>query len=95
MQSYTLCVKLHTEYKSSFTFTVKKLPSLEFVYTHAVTDVTDKYEVCISEEAFLFLPSSLFTSSADNIIHMHTLGVLIIECVGCIDFPCRPVFEVA
>ena len=45
MQSYTLCVKLHTEYKSSFTFIVKKFPSLEIFYTHAVTDVTDKYEV--------------------------------------------------
>ena len=48
VQSYTLCVKLHTEYKSSFTFIVKKFPSLEIFYTHAVTDVTDKYEVCLA-----------------------------------------------
>ena len=30
VQSYTLCVKLHTEYKSSFTFIVKNSPHLNF-----------------------------------------------------------------
>ena len=47
VQSYTLCVKLHTEYKSSFTLIVEKFPSLETFYTHAVGDVADKYEVCV------------------------------------------------
>ena len=47
VQSYTLCVKLHTEYKSSFTLIVKKFPSLEIFYTTAGSDGSDFYQVCV------------------------------------------------
>ena len=50
-----MCVKLHTVCElthsvQNFTgvpcaFNMKKFPSLEKFYTHAVTDVTDKYQV--------------------------------------------------
>ena len=29
-----------------FAYNMKKFPSLDFFYTHAVTGVTDNYEVC-------------------------------------------------
>ena len=55
INNYTLCTKLHTVYKIThcvqnytgvpFAFNMKKFLSLEIFYTHAVTDVTDKYEV--------------------------------------------------
>ena len=38
-----LSVQLHTVW--NFVSIVKKFLSLEIFYTHAVTDVTDKYEV--------------------------------------------------
>ena len=41
--NYKLCVKLH---KGPFAFNMEKFPSLENFYTHAVTDVTDNYQVC-------------------------------------------------
>ena len=54
--NYTQYVKLHTVCELthgvhnytvvSFTYNMKKFPSLDFFYTHAVTGVTDKYEVC-------------------------------------------------
>ena len=37
-----LCVKLH---KGPFAFYMEKFPSLYNFYTHAVTDVTDNYQV--------------------------------------------------
>ena len=40
--NYKLCVKLH---KGRFAFNMEKFPSLENVYTHAVTGVTDNYQV--------------------------------------------------
>ena len=40
---YKLCVKLH---KGPFAFNMEKFPSLENFYTHAVTAVTDNYQVC-------------------------------------------------
>ena len=43
--NYKLCVKLH---KGSFAFNMEKFPSLQNFYTHAVTDVTDNYQVCSS-----------------------------------------------
>ena len=53
VQSYTLCVKLHTEYKSSFTLIVKKFPSLEIFYTHVVAEANMRYG------SGLYLPFSL------------------------------------
>ena len=41
--NYKLCVKLH---KGPFAFNMEKFPSLENFYTHAVTGVTDNYQVC-------------------------------------------------
>ena len=41
--NYKLCVKLH---KGPFAFSMEKFPSLEKFYTHAVTGVTDNYQVC-------------------------------------------------
>ena len=41
----THCVQNYTGVP--FAFNMKKFLSLEIFYTHAVTDVTDKYEVCI------------------------------------------------
>ena len=42
-----MCVQIHTVYK------ITKFPSLEFVYTHAVTGATDKYEVWCSRKITL------------------------------------------
>ena len=60
MWNYTLCVKLcticnvckTTHNVQNFTgvpcaFNMKKIPSLEKIYTPAVTDVTDKYQVWV------------------------------------------------
>ena len=44
--NYKLCVKLH---KGPFAFDMEKFLSLENFYTHAVTGVTDNYQVCISD----------------------------------------------
>ena len=43
--NYKLCVKLH---KGPFAFNMEKFPSLENFYTHAVTGVTDNYQVCFA-----------------------------------------------
>ena len=40
--NYKLCVKLH---KGPFAFYMEKYSSLQNFYTHAVTDVTDNYQV--------------------------------------------------
>ena len=42
--NYKLCVKLH---KGPFAFSMEKFPSLQNFYTHAVTDVTDNYQVWV------------------------------------------------
>ena len=52
-----MCVQIHTVCELThcvqnytvvpFPNNMKKFPSLEFLYTHAVTGVTDKYEVCL------------------------------------------------
>ena len=63
-----MCVQIHTVCELThgvqnytvvpFAYNMKKFPSLEFFYTHAVTGVTDKYEVwphtkmCIGFEVF-------------------------------------------
>ena len=43
--NYKLCIKLH---KGPFAFNMEKFPSLEIFYTHAVTGVTDNYQVWIN-----------------------------------------------
>ena len=59
-----MCVKIHTVCElthsvQNFTwvpcaFNMKQIPSFENFYTHAVTDVTDKYQV------WKTLPSNIF-----------------------------------
>ena len=44
--NYKLCVKLH---KGPFAFNMEKFLSLEKFYTHAVTGVTDNYQVCVGD----------------------------------------------
>ena len=68
----TLCVKLHTvckiitECKSSFTFIVKKFPSLEIFYAHAVADVADKYEVSFQGQFYGMLTEILAVPNIDS-----------------------------
>ena len=40
-----MCVKLHTVSQRSFCVQYEKILSHEIFYTHAVTDVTDNYQV--------------------------------------------------
>ena len=60
-----MCVQIHTVYELThgiqnytvvpFAYNMKKFPSLEFFYTHAVTGVTDKYEVCLCPPDMIFV----------------------------------------
>ena len=43
-----MCKTAHCFTEVPFAFNMKKFLSLEIFYTHAVTDVTDNYEVCSS-----------------------------------------------
>ena len=64
-----MCVQIHTVCELThdiqnytvvpFAYNMKKFPSLEFFYTHAVTGVTDKYEVCVC--VYLCICTFVFT----------------------------------
>ena len=50
VQIHTVCELIHGVQNYTvvpFAYNMKKFPSLEFFYTHAVTGVTDKYEVWV------------------------------------------------
>ena len=50
VQIHTVCELIHGVQNYTvvpFAYNMKKFPSLEFFYTHALSDVTDKYEVCL------------------------------------------------
>ena len=66
-----MCVKL----KGSFAFNMEKFPSLENFYTHAVTGVTDNYQVCtpVHCSVMLFPFASAFSSKDELSIACYAL----------------------
>ena len=62
VQIHTVCELTHSVQNYTvvpFAYNMKKFPSLEFFYTHAVTGVTDKYEVCVC--VYLCICTFVFT----------------------------------